>query len=108
MCDFRYTICGEPKCRDDRKTHVQNTAKCIFGLYRRSERKINMKEYGKENGGTVEMPVGMALMIAGDSGACEAFASLSEERKREYIRRAKSADTSGRMKEIISDIKTIG
>lgn len=67
-----------------------------------------MKEYGKENGGTVEMPVGMALMIAGDSGACEAFASLSEERKREYIRRAKSADTSGRMKEIISDIKTIG
>ena len=74
----------------------------------RSERNKTMAEYGSENGGTVEMPVGMALMIAGDSGACEAFASLSEERKREYIRRAKSADTSLRMKEIISDIKTIG
>ncbi len=54
------------------------------------------------------MPVEMALMIAGDSGACEAFASLSEERKCEYIRRAKSAGTSLRMKEIIRDIKTIG
>lgn len=74
----------------------------------RSERNKTMAEYGSENGGTVEMPVGMALMIAGDSGACEAFASLSEERKREHIRRAKSADTSLRMKEIISDIKTIG
>lgn len=53
-----------------------------------------MAVYKAENGGTVEMPVEMALMIAGDSGACEAFASLSEERKCEYIRRAKSAGTS--------------
>ncbi len=67
-----------------------------------------MAIYKSENGGTVEMPVEMALMIAGDSGACEAFASLSEERKCEYIRRAKSAGTSLRMKEIIRDIKTIG
>ena len=74
----------------------------------KSERKKAMAVYKSENGGTVEMPVEMALMIAGDSGACEAFASLSEERKCEYIRRAKSAGTSLRMKEIIRDIKTIG
>ena len=67
-----------------------------------------MAVYKSENGGTVEMPDEMALMIAGDSGACEACASLSEERKCEYIRRAKSAGTILRMKKIIRDIKTIG
>lgn len=67
-----------------------------------------MVEYNSKNHGKVEMPVSMALMMAQDGDACEAFASLEESRRLEYISRAKTAMNKDQMKNIVNDIKTIG
>ena len=59
-------------------------------------------------GGTVEMPVQLALMIARDERAVNAFASLSGERQDEYIRRARQAIGNAQMQRVVDDIIKIG
>ena len=59
-------------------------------------------------GGTVEMPVALALMIARDERAVGAFASLSDERQNEYIRRARNAVGSAQLRRVVDDIIRIG
>ena len=55
----------------------------------------------------VEMPVQLALMIARDESAVDAFGSLTSERREEYLRRARRATDSREMRSVVSDIKTI-
>ena len=61
-----------------------------------------------ESHDTVEMPVQLALMIARDERAVGAFASLSDERQNEYIRRARRAVGSAEIKQVVDDIIKIG
>ena len=63
---------------------------------------------GRAPGGTVEMPVQLALMIARSERAVVAFGALSGERQNEYIRRARAASTSAQMKQVVDDIIKIG
>ena len=58
--------------------------------------------------GKVEMPVGMAMAMALRSDAIDAFESLTEERKREYIRRARAATSADEMRSVVADIVKIG
>ena len=55
----------------------------------------------------VEMPVQLALMIARDESAVDAFGSLSTERREEYLRRARRATDINELRSVASDIKTI-
>lgn len=55
-----------------------------------------------------EMPVQLALMIAQDEAAVDAFASLDAGRREEYLRRARRATGSGELRSVVDDIKTIG
>ena len=55
----------------------------------------------------IEMPVQLALMIARDESAADAFGSLTGERREEYLRRARRATDAGEMRSVVDDIKTI-
>ena len=72
------------------------------------ENDIRPRRSGNALGGTVEMPVQLALMIARDERAVGAFASLSGERQDEYIRRARRAVGSAEMRQVVDDIIKIG
>lgn len=54
-----------------------------------------------------EMPVQLALMIARDESAVDAFGSLTDERREEYIKRARRAADAADMRSVVNDIKTI-
>lgn len=58
--------------------------------------------------GKVEMPVAMALMIAQSETAINSFNSLSAERRDEYLRRARCAQTKAEMRSVVDDIIKIG
>ena len=55
-----------------------------------------------------QMPVQLALMIARDEAAVEAFGALDGARREEYLRRARRATDSGELRSVVEDIKTIG
>ena len=55
----------------------------------------------------VEMPVQLALMIARDESAVDAFGSLTSERREEYLRRARRATDKNELRSVVEDIKTI-
>ena len=59
-------------------------------------------------GAKIEMPVQLALMIARDESAVDAFGSLSGERREEYLKRARRATDASEMRTVVNDIKTIG
>ena len=70
---------------------------------------VNNNENGvRALGGTVEMPVQLALMIAQSERAVGAFAAMSNERQNEYIRRARGAVSSAQMRQVVDDIIKIG
>ena len=56
----------------------------------------------------VEMPVQLALMIARDESAVDAFGELSAARREEYLRRARRATDAREMRSVVEDMKTIG
>ena len=62
----------------------------------------------KDQNGTVEMPVAMVMMMAQNEQAIASFGALSDERRNEYIRRAKQAQSSNEMRSVINDIIKIG
>ena len=65
---------------------------------------MNMAESGK----TVEMPMGMVMLMAENSAAMSAFGKLSEEERTELIRRAKKARTRDEMIRIVGEITPRG
>lgn len=65
---------------------------------------MNMAEPGK----TVEMPMGMAMLMAENSAAMSAFGRLSETERAELIRRAKKARTRDEMIRIVGEITPHG
>ena len=56
---------------------------------------------------TVEMPVQMALMMAENESAVDAFASLTSERRDEYVRRARAATGHDQLRSVVEDIAKI-
>ena len=66
------------------------------------------ERYKRAPDAKIEMPVQLALMIARDESAVDAFGSLSGERREEYIKRARRATDVAGMRSVVDDIKTIG
>lgn len=61
-----------------------------------------------ERDGKVEMPVALALMIAQNEAAINSFNSLSTDRRDEYLRRARCAQSKAEMRSVVNDIIKIG
>jgi len=57
-----------------------------------------------EIGGTVEMPMGMAMSIAQNPDAMSAFCKLTDEERIRFINRAKVAHTKEEMTKIVGEI----
>ena len=57
-----------------------------------------------ETGETVEMPMGMAMSIAMNSNAMNAFCRLSDSQRTELINRAKTAKSRDEMAKIVGEL----
>lgn len=58
----------------------------------------------KTDGGTMEMPMGMAMSIAMNSDAMNAFCRLSDRERAEFINKAKIAGSREKMTEIVNEL----
>ncbi|MBE6708468.1 MAG: hypothetical protein E7578_04405 [Ruminococcaceae bacterium] len=63
-----------------------------------------MADFGK----TVEMPMGMVMLMAENPAAMSAFGTLSETERAKFINRAKKARTRDEMMKIVGEITTYG
>lgn len=54
------------------------------------------------------MPLGFGMALAMQPGGMEAFAALSDEKKQEYLRRARNAKSKSEMGAIVQELTNEG
>lgn len=58
--------------------------------------------------GTLEIPMGMAMTIAEDPGAMEAFCRLSSDRRAEIVSKARNVKSREEMTALVRDLAKMG